>query len=185
MKRLLLLTSFLLTGCVSVPLAVDVVDDCNAQNFGQYYGNCIWETYEFHPNKDAYIDAYNYKTDWLEITQLNNMLLYSLKQGNISINDANTLFMARFSLLTEKDAARVAAENARIGAALANLGDSLNESNRILNGGNNSNIAPTTMGTPLQRQQVNGQQRICYYGVGAFAKTLVIRSFDICPPFVN
>lgn len=185
MKKLLMLCSFLLTSCVSVPIAVDVVDDCNAQNFGQYYGNCIWETYEFHPNKDAYIEAYNYKTDWLEITQLNNMLLYSLKQGNISVNDANTLFMARFSLLTEKDAARVAAENARIGAALANLGTTMRENSAMNNPTANTQTQSLINRTPLQRQQVNGQQRICYYGVGAFAKTLVLRSFDTCPPFIN
>ena len=177
MKKFSLLIYLLLTGCVSVPLAVNVVDDCNSKYFGQYYGNCIWETYEFHPNKEKYIEAYNYKTDWLEITQINNMLLDSLEQNNISVSDANKLFMARFSLLTEKDAARVNRENARIAAALGNLSQTMKE---------NSALNNPTANAPqrLSRYELIDNKKVCYYGFGITGKTLVVGLTAKCPDYL-
>lgn len=178
MRKFLLLTSLLLTGCATVPLAQDVIDDCNAEYFGQYYGNCIWETYEFHPNKDSYIEAYNYKTDWLEITQLNNMLLYSLRQGNISAKDANILFMARFMELSNKDTARVLAQNAQWSEAMRKLG----EINKDLY--TNPNARGVDAPQRLNRTELKNNGKVCHYGFGITAKTLIVGIGGKCPDYL-
>ena len=58
MKNLVVIVCvlFLAVGRLTVPPAVSVIDKCKADYFNEYYGDCIFQTYGTHPNRDAYLN---------------------------------------------------------------------------------------------------------------------------------
>jgi len=121
---LLLLPLLLLIGCATnVPIAVNVVDECKSKYFGEYYGNCIWEKYEFHPNTESYLKANNYRTDWKEITLLNEGILIQLEDKTLDVSTANEVFMYKFTALVKKDAQRINDQQRAIDEQFKQLGE--------------------------------------------------------------
>lgn len=182
MKRcFLLLFLFAVTGCVVVPYAPTVIDKCKAQYFNQYYGNCIFQTYDTHPNGQAYIKKYNYRADWMKLAQTNSNIIIALENGATSINEANELFMREFNNLYQKDVQRVEQQNQSLrdlSASLESINDTLYPS-----GSNNTINHGVTQGVVgfLESESTSAFYKTCVYSSvkGNFSKT--ISATGICP----
>ena len=184
MKNLIIIASVLLisVGCVTVPPAVSVIDKCKAEYFNEYYGECIFQTYETHPNRAAYLNAYNYRADWMEITQTNRDILSLLSEDKITIDSANKVFMVKFNALYQKDLARAA----EFDKALQDFTDTMNDiaNNQAARAGamygntsgNNSGITYY-----LTDNYISGSNRICIYKLGGQVATHTINGIGLCP----
>jgi hypothetical protein len=182
MKNLIIIASVLLisVGCVTVPPAVSVIDKCKAEYFNEYYGDCIFQTYETHPNRDAYLNAYNYRADWMEITQTNRDILSLLSEDKITIDSANKVFMVKFNALYQKDLARAA----EFDKALQDFTDTMNDiaDNQAARAGA---MYGGTGGRGVtyfkDSEYVAGFNKICVYKFGTTKTTRTIPSTSLCP----
>ena len=186
MKRcFLLLVLFVVTGCVVVPYAPTVIDKCKAQYFNQYYGNCIFQTYDTHPNGQAYIKKYNYRADWMKLAQTNSNIINALENGATSINEANELFMREFNNLYQKDVQRVEQQNQSLRDLSASLQSANNAlypsgSNNTLNQNNTSFQA--TKWYSFDREEINGKFKTCYFVHGFVSVvTTTVLATQNCP----
>ena len=177
---------FLAVGCLTVPPAVSVIDKCKAENFNEYYGDCIFQTYETHPNRDAYLNQYNYRSDWMDITETNKNILSLLAEDKITINSANRVFMVKFNALYQRDVARVAAQD----KALQDFTDAMNEiadKNAARAGAmyGNGVVNNTGMTYYLTDNYMSGTNRICIYKLGGQVATHTINGIGMCPISMN
>jgi hypothetical protein len=187
-----ILSTFLLVGCESfneglqegwekgknkftLTKAPKVIDQCNADNFGEYYGDCIFKTYESKSYKAEYLEKYNYRSDWIEISQINTNILDDLATEKISITEANELFMDKFDALYQKELQRLEKRD----QALQDIADSFGKIGDRQSGRIN-NVGQGQTGY-LEDEYISGFNKICIYsGIkGDFTKT--ISSQALCP----
>ena len=165
---------------VTVPYAGTVIDQCKYDNFGDYYGDCIFQTYDTHQNRDAYLEQYNYRTAWKEIEQINKTLINALEMDLYSVDDANEMFMNKFLILHNMDVERDRQKQEAWAKAMANLSESLNNSNNTLNGRTGSDTSSGVMYT-LSSNYVSGMNRICIYKLGSQTATHTMSGIGLCP----
>lgn len=171
---------------VTVPYAGTVIDQCKYDNFGDYYGDCIFQTYDTHQNRDAYLEQYNYRTAWKEIEQINKTLINALEMNLYSVDDANEMFMNKFLILHNMDVERDRQKQEAWAKAMANLSESLNNSNNTLNGRTGINVNQGVSSSPgmmytLSDNYVSGMNRICIYKLGSQTATHTMKGIGMCP----
>ena len=97
-----------------------------------------------------------------------------------SVDDANEMFMNKFLILHNMDVERDRQKQEAWAKAMANLSESLNNSNNTLNGRTGSDTSSGVMYT-LSSNYVSGMNRICIYKLGSQTATHTMSGIGLCP----
>lgn len=157
---------------ITVPYHGTVTDKCMAENYNKYYGDCIWQVYSEHPNTQDFIEAYNFRTDWKELSEINNNMIELVADEAITIQEANLLFMTKFNMIVKKDEARLEERD----KALSEFSEKMNEISERRSGIYKDTILKEKKLTS-SRYLGNGKYE-CKYGLGINETIVISRTCD-------
>ena len=198
----LLLTLLFLSGCVTSPW-VDMGEghdprkfeaDCKIENFESYWGDCWYEKMEpYIPNMLHNQKVYGATNSWYKLRNVIMENRIYLERGDIDYVEANRRFEKQLQESRDEDKKKMqeyialtAEQKAQEKQRWQDLADALGEANRIQSGGNNpAVIGGADAPQRLSRTELkNDGGKICHYGFGLTAKTLVVGLGGKCPDYL-